>query len=339
MADFNLHAPVGATKKRRRVGRGQGSGLGTTAGKGNKGQQSRSGGKTYPGFEGGQMPLYRRLPHRGFTNTSFKKHWQVVNLEQIEVKYAAGETVDGGASSRSAWSRRPRALIKILGDGSVTKALTFQVDKVSASAKAKIEKAGGKVETPSGAAAPAGDARGRLIRREGRIQHGEQRVNRHIPRKRAGQRILYTLMWLALFRLGTYLPLPGINASALQSYFAAQNSGGAGGITDYLDFFAGGAFKNFSLFMLGVMPYISMQIIMQLLLVVSPKLKKVSEEDGGKKKIARWTRIGTVFVTIIESYSITIWADRIPNAIVMARVRTCSSRRLRSRRARCSLSG
>jgi preprotein translocase subunit SecY len=99
---------------------------------------------------------------------------------------------------------------------------------------------------------------------------------------------------------------------------AEQRRGG--GITDYLDFFAGGAFKNFSLFMLGVMPYISMQIIMQLMLVVSPKLKKVSEEDGGKKKIARWTRLGTVFVTIVESYSITVWADRIPNAIVMARI-------------------
>ena len=136
--------------------------------------------------------------------------------------------------------------------------------------------------------------------------------------KELRQRILYTLMWLALFRLGTFLPIPGINASALQSYFATQNSGG--GITDYLDFFAGGAFKNFSLFMLGVMPYISMQIIMQLMLVVSPKLKKISEEDGGKKKIARWTRMGTVIVTIVESYSITVWADRIPNAITMARL-------------------
>jgi preprotein translocase subunit SecY len=137
--------------------------------------------------------------------------------------------------------------------------------------------------------------------------------------KELRQRILYTLMWLMLFRLGTFLPIPGINASALQSYFATQNSS-SGGITDYLDFFAGGAFKNFSLFMLGVMPYISMQIIMQLMLVVSPKLKKISEEDGGKKKIARWTRIGTVVVTIIESYSITVWADRIPNAIVMAKL-------------------
>jgi len=137
--------------------------------------------------------------------------------------------------------------------------------------------------------------------------------------KELRQRILYTIGWLALFRLGTFLPIPGINASALQSYFAAQNST-SGGITDYLDFFAGGAFKNFSLFMLGVMPYISMQIIMQLLLVVSPKLKKISEEDGGKKRIARWTRMGTVIVTIVESYSITVWADRIPNAITMARL-------------------
>jgi large subunit ribosomal protein L15 len=159
MADFNLHAPEGATKKRRRVGRGQSSGLGTTAGRGNKGQQSRSGGKTYPGFEGGQMPLYRRLPHRGFTNTSFKKVWQIVNLEQLDAKYAAGEIVDGASLMQKRLVKKSEALIKILGEGSITKALTFQVDKVSASAKAKIEKAGGTVETPSGdVAASTGDA-------------------------------------------------------------------------------------------------------------------------------------------------------------------------------------
>jgi large subunit ribosomal protein L15 len=153
MADFNLHAPEGATKKRRRVGRGQGSGLGTTAGRGNKGQQSRSGGKTYPGFEGGQMPLYRRLPHRGFTNTSFKKKWQVINLEQVEAKYSADEVVDGASLLQRRLVKKASGLIKVLGDGSLTKALRFQVDKVSASAKAKIEKAGGTVETPSGDAA------------------------------------------------------------------------------------------------------------------------------------------------------------------------------------------
>jgi large subunit ribosomal protein L15 len=156
MADFNLHAPEGATKKRRRVGRGQSSGLGTTAGKGNKGQQSRSGGKTYPGFEGGQMPLYRRLPHRGFTNTSFKKKWQVVSLEQIEAKYSSGEVVDGASLLQKRLVKKSAALIKVLADGNLTKALTFQVDKVSASAKAKIEKAGGTVETPAGDSPAAG---------------------------------------------------------------------------------------------------------------------------------------------------------------------------------------
>ena len=134
--------------------------------------------------------------------------------------------------------------------------------------------------------------------------------------KELRERVLYTIGWLALFRLGAYLPIPGINASALQSYFAAQASG-ASGVTDYLDFFSGGAFKNFSLFMLGVMPYISMQIIMQLLVIVFPKLKKISEEEGGRKKIALWTRIGSIFVCIIQGYSVTVWADRIPDAIIM----------------------
>jgi len=156
MSDFNLHAPEGATKKRRRVGRGQGSGLGTTAGKGNKGQQSRSGGKTYPGFEGGQMPLYRRLPHRGFTNTAFKKEWRIVNLADVEERFAAGDVVDGVSLMAKGLVKKAAGLVKILGEGDLTKALTFQVDAVSASARAKIEKAGGKVETPTDAAPKAG---------------------------------------------------------------------------------------------------------------------------------------------------------------------------------------
>ncbi len=152
MSDFNLHAPEGATKNRRRVGRGQGSGLGTTAGRGNKGQQSRSGGKTYPGFEGGQMPLYRRLPHRGFTNTQFRKDWQIVNLEQIGGKFAAGEVVDGASLMARGLVKKAEGLVKVLGRGEISVALTFQVDAASASACAKIEKAGGKVETPAGVA-------------------------------------------------------------------------------------------------------------------------------------------------------------------------------------------
>lgn len=148
MSDFNLHPPAGATHRRKIVGRGQGSGLGTTAGKGNKGQQSRSGGKTYPGFEGGQMPLYRRLAMRGFNNKNFRVDFQIVNLDAVDARFEAGQTVDAQSLAERGLVRKVDQPVKILGDGKLTKSLTFVVDKVSASAKAKIEQAGGKVETP-----------------------------------------------------------------------------------------------------------------------------------------------------------------------------------------------
>ncbi len=146
MADFVLSAPEGANKKRRIVGRGSSSGRGTTAGKGNKGQQSRSGGKTYIGFEGGQMPLYRRIAHRGFSNYPFKKEFVVVNVTLLEEKYSAGETVNKETLLAKGLISKVDALVKILGTGDLTKELTVEVDKVSASAKAKIEKAGGSVK-------------------------------------------------------------------------------------------------------------------------------------------------------------------------------------------------
>jgi large subunit ribosomal protein L15 len=145
MHDFDLHAPEGANKKKRILGRGQGSGRGTTAGKGNKGQQSRSGGKTYIGFEGGQMPLYRRLAHRGFSNYPFRKIFQVVNLEEIEKRFENGETVDCAALVARGLVKGVLP-VKILGDGELTKKLSFNVEAVSASAKEKIEKAGGSVD-------------------------------------------------------------------------------------------------------------------------------------------------------------------------------------------------
>jgi len=149
MSDYQLHAPEGANKKKRIVGRGAGSGRGTTAGRGNKGQQSRSGGKTYPGFEGGQMPLYRRLPHRGFSNYPFRKEWQIVNVQDLAAKFQAGETVDAASLLLKGLIRKPEQLVKVLGNGSISIALNVSVDAVSAGAKAKIEAAGGKVETPT----------------------------------------------------------------------------------------------------------------------------------------------------------------------------------------------
>ncbi len=105
--------------------------------------------------------------------------------------------------------------------------------------------------------------------------------------KELRDRILFTIALLVIYRLGTVLPVPGISVAALKLHFDAMGTSGALGIEDFLDFFAGGAFKNFSIFMLTIMPYISMSIIMQLLTIVFPKLKKIQEEEGGKKKINR----------------------------------------------------
>ena len=148
MAEYNpiLSAPQGANKKPKRVGRGSSSGLGSTAGKGNKGQQSRSGGKTSVGFEGGQMPLYRRIARKGFSNYPFKKEYVCINVELLEAKFNDGETVDKTTLIEKGFiSSKNASLVKILGNGEVTKKLTVVVDKVSESAKAKIEKAGGSV--------------------------------------------------------------------------------------------------------------------------------------------------------------------------------------------------
>ena len=150
MAEYNpiLSAPQGANKKPKRVGRGSSSGLGTTAGKGNKGQQSRSGGKTYVGFEGGQMPLYRRIARKGFSNYPFKKEYVCINVEMLETKFNDGETVNKASLIEKGFiSSKAKSMVKILGNGDITKKLTVEVDKVSASAKEKIEKAGGSVKT------------------------------------------------------------------------------------------------------------------------------------------------------------------------------------------------
>lgn len=155
MSDYNpiLSAPLGANKKPKRVGRGSSSGLGTTAGKGNKGQQSRSGGKTYVGFEGGQMPLYRRVAIRGFSNYPFKKEYVCINVEQLDAKYNDGETVNKESLVAKGFiSSKKTALVKVLGNGDIKKKLTVEVDKVSESAKAKIEKAGGSVKATEAAA-------------------------------------------------------------------------------------------------------------------------------------------------------------------------------------------
>ena len=132
-------------KARKRVGRGQGSGTGKTAGRGHKGQRSRSGDHPRLGFEGGQMPLYRRIPKRGFTNARFKKHYTLVNVEALEV-FEAGAEVTLDAVLEAGLSRKTGNLLKVLGNGDVSKSLTVRAHKFSATAQSKIEAAGGTAE-------------------------------------------------------------------------------------------------------------------------------------------------------------------------------------------------
>jgi large subunit ribosomal protein L15 len=144
---LNTLAPrPGAKHRTKRLGCGESSGHGKTSGKGNKGQNSRSGGSIRIGFEGGQMPMHRRLPKKGFNNSSFALHYAIVNLVDLEERFDDGATVDETALRAiklvkgGAWDG-----VKLLGSGTLTKKLTVAVDKVSASAKEQIEKAGGTV--------------------------------------------------------------------------------------------------------------------------------------------------------------------------------------------------
>jgi len=139
----------GAKHKVKRLGCGESSGHGKTSCKGNKGQKARSGSGTRVGFEGGQMPLHRRLPKRGFNNINFKTKVEVVNLSQIEKAFNDGDTVNEENLRAAGLINRACEQVKVLGLGEITKKLTFVVDTISASAKEKVEKAGGSVQVPA----------------------------------------------------------------------------------------------------------------------------------------------------------------------------------------------
>ena len=146
----NLRAPKKANTGRKRVGRGMGSGMGKTSARGHKGQRSRSGSHMMRGFEGGQMPLHRRLPKRGFTNI-FRTEYTVINLDRLAEVNAKEIGLDDYRKLGLASSKK--ALIKILGSGELTKALTVHAHKFSKSAAENIEKAGGKAVVEGGAVA------------------------------------------------------------------------------------------------------------------------------------------------------------------------------------------
>jgi len=140
----DLSPAAGSRKPKKRVGRGVGSGKGKTAGRGTKGHNARSGGGVRPGFEGGQMPLHRRLPKRGFTNI-FKKKYAIINIRDLS-RFESGETVDEAALVRAGLVSGKRDGIKLLSEGEIGYPLTIRVNQISKNAKAKIEAAGGTVE-------------------------------------------------------------------------------------------------------------------------------------------------------------------------------------------------
>jgi large subunit ribosomal protein L15 len=147
----DLRPAPGSTKNRKRLGRGRASGQGKTSGKGHKGLNARSGGGARAGFEGGQMPLYRRLPKRGFLPYGGKTEFAIVNVGDLSERFAAGSVVDPAALAGSRLIHKSgRAAVKVLGDGDVAHALTVRVHKVSEAAKQKLEAAGGRVEILAG---------------------------------------------------------------------------------------------------------------------------------------------------------------------------------------------
>src|SRR5918911_4226577 len=138
----NIHAPEGSTHKKKRVGRGPGSGLGKTAGRGEKGQKSRSGYSAKVGFEGGQMPLHRRLPKRGFTNI-FKKEWIEVSLASLDRNFEADEEVTPELLHERGLIKKAKRNVVVLGTGEISKALRISAHRFTRSAREKIEQAGG----------------------------------------------------------------------------------------------------------------------------------------------------------------------------------------------------
>ena len=144
MKMHELSPAIGSTKEAKRIGRGHGSGNGKTAGKGHKGQKARAGHGMRPGFEGGQMPLQRRIPKRGFNNI-FAKEWAVINLAALNV-FEDGATVDAAALTEKGIIKKANLPVKVLGNGQLTKKLTVKLNAFSASATEKIGEAGGKAE-------------------------------------------------------------------------------------------------------------------------------------------------------------------------------------------------
>lgn len=146
MRVHELFPAPGSTKNRKRIGQGIGSGTGKTSGKGHKGQKARAGGGVRPGFEGGQMPIYRRTPKRGFSNFRFAKNYQIVNVAELESRFEAGTEISVNELFKAGLVRSLLGPVKVLGEGQISKAFNIRANAFSRQAAEKIQAAGGKAE-------------------------------------------------------------------------------------------------------------------------------------------------------------------------------------------------
>ena len=252
----SLTPAEGSVKTRKRIGRGPGSGLGGTSTRGHKGAKSRSGYSKKIGFEGGQMPLQRRVPKFGFKNIN-RVEYKAINLDTIQAladaknltKVGINDLIEAGYISS-------KQLVKVLGNGSLTTKLK-------------------SIET---------------LKNIWNIED-------------LRKRILITILFVAIYRLGSYVVLPGINPEMLSKLHEQTSEG----LLALLNMFSGGAFSNASIFALGIMPYISASIVIQLLAIAVPYFQKLQREgESGRRKINQYTRILTLLILIFQAPSYLI---------------------------------
>ena len=255
--------PEGSKKPRRRVGRGIGSGLGKTAGRGHKGQKSRAGGFHKVGFEGGQMPLQRRLPKRGLQEHAAQVlSGRSVTLSDLE-KLGADE-VDL-LTLKQAGSRAQQLIktVKVIKSGELTRKVVLKGIGATAGARRRSK--------PPAAAWPESLAQ---MRKAQALATNASQLAKSGKFGDLRRRIIFLILALVVYRIGAHIPVPGIDPNQLQQLFKGQG----GGILNLFNMFSGGALSRFTVFALGIMPYISASIIMQLMTYVVPSLEALKKE-------------------------------------------------------------
>ena len=288
----NLHPNDGATKTKKRLGRGRGSGTGKTSGKGVKGQKARPGhhGARFA-FEGGQMPMPRRIPKRGFKNPN---RVEAFPINVVDAREAVRRRRDGRPRRRCApraSSRSSSSTSRSSARASSTKKLTIKAHRASATAKDE-DRGGGRHDRAR--------SRPRRVRSLRTSVAGSIANIGKVPELR--RRILFTLAMLAVYRVGVFVTIPGVNRVEMSH---VVTKGGSGSFLGMFNMFSGGALQQLSIFALGIMPYVTSSIVMQLLTVVVPKLDQLNKEgEQGRRRINQLTRYGTILVAAVQAWFI-----------------------------------